>query len=412
MTSPPSAATPLRGRYLVKNPAWNAFLRVSDAVLAAVVRSEPGRAPAVYPRRVLLGVGGHLGDAIIASSVIPLLRAAVPDVQLGVVAGSWAVPAVEGHPHLRWIHTVDHWKTNRSPDSRLRKWRRYRRSRARALAEIREVGYDAAVDLYSFYPNMAGLLWEAGIPLRAGYTSGGYGPLYTHPLDWSQVGRHTAEQHLTLLRTLFPGIGEGLAMRYDLPPVPAAARERVAALLRAEGLAPGEYVAVHMGTGAPLREWPREKWLELVRVLVADGHRLIFTGVGPTEHAAVRHVIDGLPGCVDLCDCLDWHSFRQVLASARLVVCVETAAMHVAAAMGTPCVVTMTGMTGPTQWCPLGETSTVLVNPVPCVPCFRKHGCATMACVRDIGVDTVLRAVRGRVGAPRELAAATAPVPR
>jgi ADP-heptose:LPS heptosyltransferase len=391
-----TAASPLRGRYLVHNPGWNAFLRVSDAVLGTLFRAAPGPALTTRPRRLLLAVGGHLGDAIIASAVIPLLREELADIELGIVLGSWAAPALRGHPHLRWSHTIDHWHTNRSAEARPAKWRRYRRSRRRALEEIRAVGYDAAVDLYSFYPNVAGLLWRAGIPVRAGFTSGGYGPLYTHRLDWAHVGRHTAEQHVALLRTLFPRLGERAELRYDLPPVPAEARARVAALLSTEGIAAGEYVVLHMGTGASLREWPRESWRQLARALVGEGYRLVFTGVGAAEREAVRAVTDGLTEYTDLCDRLDWEGFREVLASAQLLVCGETAAMHVAAGMGIPCVVTMTGTAGPAQWRPLGSSSSVLVNPVPCVPCFQKLGCATMACVRGIGVNTVLEAVRAR----------------
>jgi hypothetical protein len=37
---------------------------------------------------------------------------------------------------------------------------------------------------------------------------------------------------------------------------------------------------------------------------------------------------------------------------------------------------------------------------VPCAPCFRSRGCASMACVREVTVDAVLRAVRTQLGAP------------
>jgi heptosyltransferase-3 len=97
---------------------------------------------------------------------------------------------------------------------------------------------------------------------------------------------------------------------------------------------------------------------------------------------------------VDLCGQLDWRSFSQLLACAQLLIGVDTAAVHVAAAMGTPCVVVTTGMSDPAQWRPLGERASVLVNAVPCLPCFQKHGCESMACIRGLGVHTVLEAAR------------------
>jgi ADP-heptose:LPS heptosyltransferase len=386
-------ASPLRGRYLVQNRPWNAFLGVADRLLAAFVQPDRTRSFG-EPRRVLLAVGGHLGDAVIATSAIAYLRRALPAAEIGMVLGSWARPAVEGHPDLRWIHTLDHWKLNRTAGSLAAKWVRYRDTRHRAVREIRAVGYDAAVDLYMLYPNMAWLLWRAGIPVRIGYTSGGYGPLYTHALGWSDAERHTAEQQASLLRVLAPGKTETRASRYHLPPIPTAARRSAQNVLRDAGFVPGEYIVFHMGSGSAIREWPREKWRQLAQRLTADGHRLAFTGTGVDQEQQVAEVMHGLLGCVNLSGRLGWQEFVHVLSCAKLVVSVETVAAHVAAAVGTPCVALWTGMTRLAYWRPLGSQVTVLTHPVSCAPCFRSRGCETMACVRDIEVDSVLQAVR------------------
>jgi ADP-heptose:LPS heptosyltransferase len=388
-------ASPLRGRYLVKNLGRNAFLGVTDRLLAAVARSEVTPLPA-EPRRVLLAVGGHLGDAVIATSAIALVKRAFPAAEIGIVLGSWARTAVEGHADLRWIHTVDHWKVNRSRTSIATRWIHDRRSRRRALREIRAVRYDVAVDLYMYYPNMAGLLWRAGIPVRIGYTSGGYGPLYTHPVDWSDGEQHTAEQQASLLRVLAPGLAAAAGLAYHIPEVPTAARDRAEDVLRDAEVALGQYLVLHMASGSPMREWPREKWRELAAQLAADGHHLVFTGTGDPQRQAADDVARGLPRCANLCGQLGWHEFIHVVKSAELVVCVETVASHIAAAVGTPCVALWTGVARLSHWRPFGAESVVLTNPVPCAPCYRGRGCATMSCVRDLTVDTVLEAVRSR----------------
>jgi ADP-heptose:LPS heptosyltransferase len=395
VTFPTPYASPLRGRFLVHNPTWSTFLRLADLLLAAVPRR--GIAPSLgEPRRVLLALGGHLGDAVIATTAIALVRQALPAAEIGVVLGSWAKPALEGHPRLRWIHTVDHWKSNRSAASRPAKWLRYRASRAHALREIRAVGYDAAVDLYMYYPNMAGLLWRAGIPVRVGYTSGGYGPLYTHPVDWSDGEDHTAEQQARLLRVLLPALGDTLA-RYELPPVPEDARQRVEAVLREAGLQPSGYIVVHMGPGSRLREWPAAKWRQLAEWLTADGHRLAFTGSGDEQARRIAEVTRDVRGCVDLCNRLTWQEFVHVVACAELLVGVETVAAHVAAAVMTPCVAIWSGIGRLSHWRPRGGECTVLMSPVPCAPCFRSRGCSAMSCVRDVSVDAVLEAVHSHL---------------
>src|SRR5437867_5632253 len=98
LTEPNPAASPLRGRYLVRNRAWNAWLRANDAALrllmASTTRSGASRA---IPQRLLIAVGGHLGDAVIATSVFEPLRAALPMLDIGILTASWNRPVFEGH---------------------------------------------------------------------------------------------------------------------------------------------------------------------------------------------------------------------------------------------------------------------------------------------------------------------------
>jgi ADP-heptose:LPS heptosyltransferase len=403
VTFPSPLPSPLRGRYLVHNPGWNAFLGLADRLLAVGTSTESPPIPR-EPRRVLLAVGGHLGDAVIVTSAVALLRRGLPQAEIGIVLGSWARAAIDGHPGVRWIHTVDHWKGNRSPTSLAKKWMRYRATTRRALKEIRGVGYDVAVDLYMYYPNMATLLWRAGIPVRVGYTSGGYGPLYTHPVDWQDSEEHTAEQQAKMLRVLVPALADTPVGGYELAPVAATAERQAGTVLSANGLQRGEYVVVHIGSGSPLREWPASKWRELAKRLTAEGYRLAFTGSGDEQARAIAQVTQGLRGCADLCNRLRWPEFVSVVAGAALLVGVETVAAHVAAAVGTPSVALWTGIGRLSHWRPLAAQCTVLMSAVPCAPCFRSRGCSAMACVRDVTVDTVLDAVRARVqppGAPK-----------
>src|SRR4030095_3015555 len=148
----------------------------------AAVRQQSSN-PSRTPSRVLLAVGGHIGDAVISTATLSLLKREHPDVDIGIVAASWAAPVFGGHPDVARLHLLDHWKFDRSSRPLASKVARHRRTLATALREIRSARYDAAVDLYAYYPNMAWLMWRAGIPVRVGYRSGGYGPLYTHFLE-------------------------------------------------------------------------------------------------------------------------------------------------------------------------------------------------------------------------------------
>jgi ADP-heptose:LPS heptosyltransferase len=393
-----SGASPLRGRYLVRNPALHAMLRLSDAALEAVRSSQPTHS-AGSPRRILLAVGGHLGDAVIATSVLPVLRRRFPDAVIGMVMSSWSSVVVRDHPDLFRIHSVDHWRLNRSAADFTAKWRQYRRTRRRAIDEIRETGYDAAIDLYPYYPNVADVLWRSGIPVRIGYRSGGYGSLYSHAIDWTDTRAHTAEQHLRLLSNLDPEIAEA-EVGYSLPLLNMDARMRTTTELRARGLEPGSFLVLHPGAGEARKAWPTAMWLELAERLREIGHAVAITGAGPAEVIIANQIVAGAPGVVNLCDHLDWGAFRAVLASARAAIGVDSVAMHVAAGQGIPCVAIMAGMSDPLHWRPMGTHVEIVTRAVQCAPCFRSDGCAAMSCVRDVSVDDVERALRRVMNAP------------
>lgn len=390
-----SKGTPLRGRYLVRNPAWNAWLRAADVALGLATRSPVPVTTA--PRRLLISIGGHLGDAVIASSVLPLLRHALPETEIGVMLGSWARPALEGHPDVRWFHEVDHWKLMRGTQPLASRFARWRRTQSLALREIRQVGYDAAVDLSAYYPNMSVVLRRAEIPIRIGWSSGGYGPLYTHVVDWTLDGSHTAMQHRQLLGLLTTRVGElrdSVPVRYDLPPIAEEAMRSARAVLDEVGVALDRYAVVHMGTGDPRKRWQLEGWRRVSAGLLDLGYLVVLTGTAGEESAEAERLVAAVPGSVSLAGRLPWIQLRALIARARLVVSVDTVVAHLAAAASVPCVVLNAGMSDARHWKPLGPTVTMLMADVPCAPCFRSRGCASMACIRHVKPERVLEAVQ------------------
>lgn len=384
-------SSPLRRGYLVKHPALNLALRMRDAWLERVRQGSPSIDVPV-PRRLLVCVGGHLGDAVLATSVFPVLQASYPDAAIGVLAPSWSLPVFENHPAIRWRHTFDHWKTNRSA-SRLERFLGYRRSAARAVAGIKDVGYDIAIDLYPYFPNAAGILSDAAVPIRIGYTSGGGGPLYTHAVPWVDTPRHTVDQHMALMRGFLPQMASS-SPRYDLPPNRADAEARARTLLASLGIEARRYVVLHPGAGNARKQWPTHRWRDAVDRLrqIEPDLPIVLTGRGRSDLASVDAIRAGNGSLISVCDRTSWGDLRFLLENAALVIGVDSLAVHLAAAGGAPCIAIMAAASDPAHWRPLGPRVRVLTNAVPCAPCFRSAGCATMACVRGVTADEVVRA--------------------
>lgn len=357
-STPTEGGSPLRGRYLATNPALRALMAASDLLLAPLrFRRKPEAPPS---RRVLLCIGGHLGDAVIATAAIGRLADALPGTEIGVLMPSTSAVVLDGDPRITHRHVVDHWYFDRSSGGIVGKWSAWRRTRRRAIADLRAVGYDAAIDLYDYFPNSALLLWRAGIPVRIGFDAAGFSALYTNALQWPSDERHTAERQLLLLRTLVPTIVDRQAPITDLPGASRDVAARVEALLAGNRIAIGNFTLVHPGAGSPEKEWPAARWRELVERLVTDGETVVLTGRGPRERDLVRSLMRGLPRSVDLCDQLEWAELVQLVRLARRVISLDTAIAHVAGAVGTPAATLWTSPSNPNHWRPLGHSSVIV----------------------------------------------------
>lgn len=95
------------------------------------------------------------------------------------------------------------------------------------------------------------------------------------------------------------------------------------------------YVVVHPGATVPARAWNPERNRALVAALAARGDRVVVTG-GESEAALCAFVAGG--DARNAAGAFDFATFGRVIADADVVVCGNTGAAHVAAAVGTPVV--------------------------------------------------------------------------
>jgi ADP-heptose:LPS heptosyltransferase len=368
-----------------------------------------GRGAAIpAPRRILLMNGAHIGDVVIATSLLPVLRQAFPQAEIGFLVGSWAEMVVRNHPDVRTVHLLDHWRFNRGAQSTWQKMRRYGRMHRAVVRELREAGYDVAIGLYPQFPDLLNVALAARIPARIGFRSSFYGSLATALVDeptspFAHQGRRMAE-------TLKPlGIGADLLehRRSSLPPSDAAATEEVCRVLGVPTLDGHRYVVIHMGSAAAQREFPLSFWRDLA-VRVSAERQIVFTGRGSREKQNIAQAMAELPNCIDACDRLSWNGFVAAVRHAEILFGVESMAGHVAGAVGTRCMVVYGGAAGVARWRPEGPGSLVFTNHVPCAPCHLPMGCAEMYCMQGIHASDLVRigltSVEGRTAPAQGMA--------
>jgi len=140
----------------------------------------------------------------------------------------------------------------------------------------------------------------------------------------------------------------------ELPEPPPALRF---APERMEGWAPADgfesYAVIHAPTRWPSKAWPLDRWRELAaRLLTLIPHLVISCGPDPDEVRAARELCSGLGDQVVSTEGkVSWSQLAWILSRARFFVGVDTAAMHLAAAVNCP-VVCLFGPSGDFEFHP------------------------------------------------------------
>lgn len=377
-------AFPSRGKYLVRYPGVSTILNLIDVFLS--LKKRPFKGEIAKPKAILLSNLAHLGDVVNATAVLPVLKSAFPTAKIGFVVGNWAKGLLEDHPLIDAIHVVDHWKFNRSKISFLQKLTHYFKTKKRALFEIKTMRYDVAIDLYYYFGNAIPLVKKAKIPIRIGFTSGGFGPLLTHSFNWKNINRRVIDCYIDLLKTLNIKEDHLKKLEPTLSPIKESLYHELA--IRFPKLK-SSYIVIHPGTGAIFKEWPLSNWKALIEKCTDAGYAIVLTGQGRKETELISELSKDFPQTINLANQLTLKEFITLLQGARLLIGVDSAAGHIASAVKTKSVLIYPGINNSKEWAPDGGLSEILQHPVPCAPCFRRKGCKTMECVRGIEAKDV-----------------------
>ncbi len=211
--------------------------------------------------------------------------------------------------------------------------------------------------------------------------------LYTDFVKSSVSERHTADHYTDLLAPL--GI-ELENVPLDLRLSEEAFATARALLANAEVTAP--YAVVHAGTARAEKYWTAEGWAEVIGFLRAEyGFVTVLTGSqDPHERDHLLDIKSHLGhDCLDLSGKTDLACLAGVIKGARLFCGVDTAAMHLADAMKTPCVA-LFGPTNPYHWRPRHTKSVVLRAGTAMPFTSRQHG----GPMRELTVASAIDAVR------------------
>jgi heptosyltransferase I len=278
--------------------------------------------------RVAIVMMSAIGDAVHTLPVVNSLRAAAPGIHLTWVIQPGPHGLVANHPAVDEFVLFD----------RKRGWRAFADVR-RALAGRR---FDLVLALQVYFK--AGLVTAMiDSPRKLGFDRArarDFNWLFTTERIAPRGQRHVQDQYFEFLEHL----GVPPLLEWRLGPTPAE-EERYAPLLAGIDR---PTVALVVGTSKPGKEWPAERYAQLVDLLEGGlGVRTLLVGGRSARELEAAATIRRLARHAPL-DLLEWDLRRLVclLDRADVLVSPDTGPLHAGVALGTPTVALM-GYTNP-----------------------------------------------------------------
>jgi ADP-heptose:LPS heptosyltransferase len=154
-------------------------------------------------------------------------------------------------------------------------------------------------------------------------------------------------------------------------------------------------LAVGAGSKMPAKRWPRERFRELGRRLLAADPALHLLVVGGKEDAALGAALCAEWGVRshNLAGRLSIHGSAAVLQRCRAYVGNDAGAMHLAGMAGIPCAALFSARDYPGQWEPCGAGHVILRHETECAGCMHTVCPYDNKCLGLISVDEAERAV-------------------
>lgn len=365
---------------------------------ASVIPIQP-LSPSPRPR-ILLIRPDHLGDVLLSTPAMRLLRKVRPAAELHALVGPWSADVLETCEALDQVLTLPFPGFSRAPNPNLRSPYVLAYETSRKLRLLR---YHAAIILRPDHWWGALVAFLAGIPVRVGYALTDVEPFLTHSVVLKH--EHAVLQNARLVAQLTgqPLTEAGLDFRYS---VTETERAWVHGYLgELDVPASDRVIVLHAGAGTAIKQWDPERWAIVADRLARQAQaRVILTGseaeipLARAIHGRMTESSFVMAGDTNI------RTLAALLERAVLALGPDSGPLHLAAAVGTP-TVALFGPADPNEFRPWGpaDRHLVLTSDIGCRPCrildWTGDSPSNHPCVREITHERVVEAAHRAMNA-------------
>ena len=336
-------------------------------------------------RNILVYAMVNLGDVVLLTSAIALLKKAYPQARVTMLSRPIVREVIEHNPVIDDVILFDY---KSKQNSMKQMWS--------MVQELRRRKFDLAISFdRKLRPALLCLL--AGIPVRVGPSRvldarpSRVTWLYTHtvPITYDLDETLQAETYQEIIRGFTGAAGH----EHPVLPTPTEAQRTKAAALLSSAAGKRKIGLCVKGTFG-LKTWPQEYFAEVVRALNLRYDAAFYVTGAPGDYAYAEDVISaiGIP-VENLCGKTNLMELAAFYEQLDILISVDTGGAHIAAVTGVPLVV-MFGCTSPRRWHPISDNAKAFTSNEPCCPCsYGETDCPSYPqpnCLYHVTPDVVL----------------------
>lgn len=327
----------------------------------------------------------EIGDVLLSTPLFSVLKQTFPLATLYAVVPSHTMDMLSGNPD------VDHIIPLTRYDRKKNRWMALK-SDLSLLANVRSIHPDLVIDLTS-NDRSALLSFMSGSKLRIsrkrkkGFL--GRNRLYTHCIKIDSK-KHMVNQFLQVLS------GIGLKANPKHYPLSLTFSDQDQKSVKPHMINNGPFIHFSPVSRLSNKCWNDTHMANLIDHVIQKGYTAIVTSSpNPEELKRAQAILNQVTqnSVIDLTGKLTLKQLASITQQSRLFIGVDSAPLHMAAALKTP-VIALFGPSNETIWHPWLVNHRVVSLPLQCrLPCKQKKTCQTFECLQNIDLKTVIKTV-------------------
>lgn len=340
-----------------------------------------------YRGDILLIQLGDIGDVVLTMPLIRAIKDNYPNNKLMVCVREKALGLVEDSPWIDGVLSVNKQKRTFSEQIKYQ-WQ--------FIRSLRKCSFDLAIDLRAGTRG-AFIAFISGASCRIGrFTGDGLlwrNKLFNHlvvPKD--EWAHYEAENNLRFLSCFNLHLEKTQPVLF----VSSERGKKAAALLEEEKVPEGHFlIALHPFSLWGYKELRQQLCIDIIEYIQNKyAATVVMTGSDDERKRADEVVAACRSKVFNLCGRTSIGDLPGIFKNCRLFIGVDSAALHIAAAVGVP-TIGIFGPSSPVSWAPWGEKHCVVSKKLDCLPC-REKGCQNSGksrCIDELSFSEIKESI-------------------